>query len=150
MVLQIDRLIVCPYEIFLCIGAWTDTPVTSPFLLKHDLHISGKPEGRCLSSIIIPLRQTPPGYVRALNSFRRLNFLGRSPYQKSILQELGGLKLRCTFISHHPVSYYTQLTKNRPCRLLEFSQCLSFDRLANMKLPSSFGFNIFMVRSCYG
>ena len=37
---------------------------------------------------IIPLRHPPPGTTRALKIFRRLNCLGYTLYQNSILQEL--------------------------------------------------------------
>ena len=64
LVSNIDFLTVCPYGLFLCLYARKNTPVTSTFLLNNDWYIIGKLEWICFPWIIIPLRVTPPGYVR--------------------------------------------------------------------------------------
>ena len=91
LVFYIGHLTVFTYTIFPCLGVWADTTITSPFILRHDWTITGKPEGRCPPWRIIPLQHPPPGTTRALKIFKLLNWLGYPPYQNSILQEQGGL-----------------------------------------------------------
>ena len=73
-------------DIIIDVLIFISTPIASPFLLNNYWYIPGKPKGSWLTWILIPLRHTPPGSVRALNFFRQLNCLRRSPEQNSILK----------------------------------------------------------------
>ena len=146
MVSYIDYMNIYTYLLFLCLGAMTDTPVTPPCILKHDWPITGKTKGSCLPWKTIPLQRPPSGTTRALNFFRRLKWLVYPPNRIIILQELGGLWIRCRFNGHHPVSSYTQLTKHEPHRLLELTWWLILVRLGKVKLPPTFGVNSFVEK----
>ena len=84
---------ICLHKIFLCMGAWTDAPVKSHFLLNHDWPISDKPEVSCLPWIIIPLQHTLPGYIRALNFSDEWTAWGIHQNEKEPSNNWGGYNL---------------------------------------------------------
>ena len=127
------------YVLLIYLGAWTDAPVTPPFLLKHDCPFGRTPVDVRISWLIIPLRQPPPGTTRSLDFFRLLNCLVYPPYQTIIFQEMVGLKLRCTFNIGHQFSLYTTTAKHSPIRLLKFAQWLLLVRLTKVNLQSPVG-----------
>ena len=77
--------------LFICLGTWSDNPITPPFLINNHWPITGKPYDICLPWLINPLWKPSPGTTRTLSFFRWPNFLGRPPDQNSTLQELGDL-----------------------------------------------------------
>ena len=97
----------------------------------------------CLPWRIIPLRQTLPGTTMAMKCFRRLICLGYHPYQKNILQELGGLELRVTFNIGQQVALYTTTAKHGPKILLKFTRWILLVRLAKINYRRPSELNIF-------
>ena len=79
LVSYIDCLANCLYGLLLCMGTFTDTPVTLPFIFDRYCFSGRTPRGIKNSWVIIPLRQPLQGITGGLNFSRRMNCLGRPP-----------------------------------------------------------------------
>ena len=116
----IDRLTICMYILFLCMGAWIDTPVIATFLLKHDCPFGRTPVGVRIPWRIIPLQLPLPGTTRALNFFRKLNCLGHTSDQtvSSKNREAYNLGVHSILVTGFHLTQYFKM-KHRPLRIIK-------------------------------
>ena len=79
------------YVLFLFLDAWTDTPVTSTFLIKHDWPATGKPALYMPPIDNDPLMASPAGDHQGPKHFQTTELPGEYPRPKHYSPRTGSL-----------------------------------------------------------
>ena len=79
------------YVTFLCMGACTDAPITSHFLLNHELPATGKPALYMPALNSYPLTAAPAGDHHGPKLFQTTELPGDSPIPKQCPPIIGRL-----------------------------------------------------------